>query len=62
MNGTNKCVFCGDFYPSACCRSCGAASRVKKFSRLLGRFALASTSTHYHDEIVALARSSQQVN
>lgn len=58
---TVKCVFCGKSSSSAYCQSCGVASRIEKFSHLLGRFEAASHSIRYHDAIVALAESSRQV-
>ena len=61
MNMTVKCVFCGKSSSSAYCQSCGVASRIEKFSHLLGRFEAASHSIRYHDDIVALAESSRQV-
>lgn len=61
MNTTVKCVFCGKSSSSAYCQSCGVASRIEKFSHLLGRFEAASHSIRYHDDIVALVESSRQV-
>ena len=61
MNITVKCVFCGNSCSSTCCQSCNVASRIEKFSRLLGRFGAASKSMCYHDDILALVESSWQV-
>ena len=61
MNTTMKCVLCGSSSADTSCQSCNVASRIEKFSRLLGRFGTASNSICYHDEIVALVGSSWQV-